>query len=249
MALGQHLERVLSARAITSNTSRDELVRDVLVEQVAHRVHEDHPRPAPAQRLLEPLGPQPQVEALLVGVARHAAPALGERLGVAVRAAGRDLRAARHRVPGRLGPLDRAPVSHIATVLRHVLGTPSSPSSPRHRGGLVSRGAGADDDLASRRVADLDARGARLPASARPGDQRERCDARRSRARALVCACYATCAHECDVRGCARCAMMCMGTRFRTDSSRSSDVDSRSALRRRGCGSGSGRDGRSPGPR
>ena len=76
-----------SARSMTSNTSRDVLVGNVLVEEVAHRVDEDHPRPPPAERLLEPLGPEPEVEALLVGVARHAAEPLGERLGVAVGAA------------------------------------------------------------------------------------------------------------------------------------------------------------------
>jgi hypothetical protein len=46
----------------------------------------------------------------LVRMPWDAAPALGERLGVTVRAARRDLVTARDRVPGRLSPLDRAAV-------------------------------------------------------------------------------------------------------------------------------------------
>jgi hypothetical protein len=64
----------------------------------------------PLQRLLQPLRPELQRETLLVGVPRDATPALGERLGVTVRAARRDLLATRHRVPGRLRPLDCAVV-------------------------------------------------------------------------------------------------------------------------------------------
>ena len=59
------------------------------------------------QRQLEALRPEAQVEALLVGMAGHAAEALGERERVAVVAAGRDLGAAGDRVPRRVGPLDR----------------------------------------------------------------------------------------------------------------------------------------------
>ena len=44
---------------------------------------------------VERIGNQPQVEPLLERVTGHAAEPLGERLGVAVLAAGRDLRAAR----------------------------------------------------------------------------------------------------------------------------------------------------------
>ena len=92
--------------------ARDVVERDALVEEVAHRVDEDHPRLAPRERQLQPLGPEAQVEALLVGVTGHAAEPLRERLGVAVRAAGRHLVAARDRVPRRVRPLDRARRSH-----------------------------------------------------------------------------------------------------------------------------------------
>lgn len=53
-------------------------------------------------------GHKTKVEALLEGVARDAAEALREALGVAVRAARTDLGASEHRVPGGVGPLDRA---------------------------------------------------------------------------------------------------------------------------------------------
>ncbi len=76
----------------------------------AHRVDEDHPRPRPLQRLLQALWPELERKPLLVGVPRDAAPALGERLGVTVRATRRHLVATRHRVPGRLSPLGRAVV-------------------------------------------------------------------------------------------------------------------------------------------
>ena len=45
-------------------------------------------------------------------MARHAAEPLGERLGVAVSAAGADLRAAPDGVPGRVRPLDRGRLCH-----------------------------------------------------------------------------------------------------------------------------------------
>jgi len=64
----------------------------------------------PFQRLLQPLWPELQRKPLLVGVPRDAAPALGKRLRLAMRAAGRDLVAPGHRVPGRLRPLDCAVV-------------------------------------------------------------------------------------------------------------------------------------------
>ncbi len=40
------------------------VVRDVLVEEIAHRVDEDDPRLFPLQRVLEAAGPEPEVERL-----------------------------------------------------------------------------------------------------------------------------------------------------------------------------------------
>ena len=92
----------------------DELLRDPFVEEVAHRIDEDQPRALPTQRLLQPGRPDAKVEPLLVGMAGDPAPALSERLGVAVSAAGRHLVAPGHGVPRRLRPLDRAAVSHAS---------------------------------------------------------------------------------------------------------------------------------------
>src|ERR1700684_1604514 len=112
VALGQDLERMPVGLSHDLEDPLDIGVRNALVEEVAHRVDEDHPRTRPLQWLLQPLRPELELKALLVGVSRDAPPALGECLGVAVRAPGRDLVAARYRVPGRLSPLDRALVSH-----------------------------------------------------------------------------------------------------------------------------------------
>lgn len=91
----------------------DELVRNILVEQVAHRVHEHTPWLAPFERLGQFLRHQPQVEPLLVRMPRHAAPALSKRLGVAMRATRTYLRAATDRVPGGIGPFDLAVLTHL----------------------------------------------------------------------------------------------------------------------------------------
>ena len=112
MPLCEDLKRMPLGAAHHVEDVLHKLVGDVLVEQVAHRVHEDHPRPLPTQRLVEPFRPEPKVESLLVGVTRDTAPSLGECFGVAVGAARRDLVAACDRVPGGLGPFDRTSVSH-----------------------------------------------------------------------------------------------------------------------------------------
>ena len=68
----------------------------------------------PLQRLPQPPWPELERKTLLVRMPRDAAPALGERLRITVRAARRDLLATRHRIPGRLSPLDCAVVGHPA---------------------------------------------------------------------------------------------------------------------------------------
>src|SRR5205823_2935574 len=85
---------------------------DPLVEKVAHRVHEDHSRAAPLQRLAQALRPQAEVEPLLVMMAANAAPPLGEGLRVTVGAPRAHLIATGDRVPRRLCPLDRRRLRH-----------------------------------------------------------------------------------------------------------------------------------------
>ena len=91
--------------------------RHVVVEQIAHRVHEDRLRRAPPKRELQYLRLQGEVEPVLVVRLPRRLQPLRPPLGAAVLAARADLRAARHRIPRRLGPLDRGP-------LRHQAGTP-----------------------------------------------------------------------------------------------------------------------------
>src|SRR4051812_10317664 len=63
-------------------------------------------------------------------MAGNAAPALGEGLRVAVGASWRDLRAAGDRIPGRLGPLDRAVVGHVRRLIGLLRMVPCSARSP-----------------------------------------------------------------------------------------------------------------------
>jgi hypothetical protein len=86
--------------------ARDKFVRDFLVKEIAHGIHEDHSRLPPPERLLQPLGPQGQIKSGLKGMARRATKALRKSLGVTVVAPGADLGAAGYRIPRRIGPLD-----------------------------------------------------------------------------------------------------------------------------------------------
>ncbi len=72
----------------------DVLERHVLVEEVAHRVDEDCLRLLPSQRELEHVRLQRQLEAVAVVRLTHRLQSLRHALGVAVLAAGANLRAA-----------------------------------------------------------------------------------------------------------------------------------------------------------
>ena len=86
-----------------------------LMEQVAHRIDEDHTWFLPPRWLRETRRPQAQVEPLLVGVALDSTPPLGEPLRVAVVAPRSDLRAAGHGVPSRVRPLDGRCLCHLGS--------------------------------------------------------------------------------------------------------------------------------------
>src|SRR5689334_21840688 len=86
--------------------------RNALMEYIAHRVDEDHPRPLPFERLAESRWPQAQIKALLIRTAGDPTPTVGEGFGVAVSASRRHLLAARHLIPRRFSPLDRTVVCH-----------------------------------------------------------------------------------------------------------------------------------------
>src|SRR5216683_2807449 len=86
--------------------------RDVLVEEVRHRVDEDEAGALPPQRNGQALRPELQIEALLIGMPRHAAKAFSEGLCVTVCAAWTHLVAAGDRVPSGVRPFNPAVVGH-----------------------------------------------------------------------------------------------------------------------------------------
>lgn len=99
----------------------DVLDRHVLVKEVAHRVHEDRLRLPPPKGQLQHVRLEGEREPVPIIRLPHRLQPLGHPLGVAVLAPGTDLVTPRHRVPGRLRPLDFRSVSH---------GQPSCGSSP-----------------------------------------------------------------------------------------------------------------------
>ena len=103
--LGENLERVARRSCHDTEHAGHEVVRHLVGvhEQVGHAVDEHSPGFAPLQGLLQPVRPQPHVEALLKRVLWHTAPPLGERPGVAVIAAFGYFAAPGGRVPGRAG--------------------------------------------------------------------------------------------------------------------------------------------------
>src|SRR2546430_4191796 len=63
--LRENLEGVTPRLEHHSEHLFDEAVGNLLMEKVAHRVHEDHSRSLPPTRRVEAARPQPQVETLL----------------------------------------------------------------------------------------------------------------------------------------------------------------------------------------
>jgi DNA invertase Pin-like site-specific DNA recombinase len=105
-ALGLHLINMPIRVLHGIEDTVDERAANILVKEVAHRIHEDHARLLPKQRLTEPCRPKFQVETLLVRMIRYTSPAFCKTLGVAVIAPETDLRAACYRVPSRVRPFD-----------------------------------------------------------------------------------------------------------------------------------------------
>src|SRR5579872_6176131 len=95
-------------------------IRNRFVEKIAHRIHENRFLRAPLEWLRQLLGHESQIEALFVRMAWDPSKAFGESFGVAVFAAGADLRAASHRIPGRVGPFNRRVLRHHRS-LRYLL--------------------------------------------------------------------------------------------------------------------------------
>jgi hypothetical protein len=79
--------------------------RHRLMKKIAHRVDKNHAGLFPVERLHEAFRPDGEIKTVFEGVSRHAAEAFGEAGGIAIIAAGTDLCATGHGVPGRIGPL------------------------------------------------------------------------------------------------------------------------------------------------
>ena len=105
-ALGQHLVHVPVRALHRIKHPINERPVNVLVEKVAHRIDENHPRPLPLARLLKPRRPQRQVEALLIRMTDDATPAFRKARRIAIVTPGSDLGATRHRVPSRIRPFN-----------------------------------------------------------------------------------------------------------------------------------------------
>src|SRR5262245_26706166 len=84
----------------------NEFIRNALMEQIAHRVHEDDLWLSPTQWQVQASVSQCQVESDFIWMARHASKSFRETFRVAVITARRDLSTTRNRVPCRLCPLN-----------------------------------------------------------------------------------------------------------------------------------------------
>lgn len=84
----------------------DESVRHIIMKEVAHGIYEDEFAALPLEWLPESLRTELEIEATFVRVSRNTPEPLRKSLGVAVRATGADLGAARDGIPRGLGPFD-----------------------------------------------------------------------------------------------------------------------------------------------
>ena len=125
------------ALLIASNTLLDECNGDPLVEQVAHRVHEDPARFFPPRGKRQQLGVHRRLESVSVARLPHGEQSRRHSFRIAVQAAFADLRAAGHRVPGTFRPFD--PVSarvhslRICWAILTATGAPLSFAAAKHR--------------------------------------------------------------------------------------------------------------------
>src|SRR5215212_4849569 len=103
MALGENLEDVPRTLRHYPEDLLQKVEWHLLVEQVAHRVHEHPARLAPPPRLFQAF----RVEGKIEAVGEVLAEALGDGFGVAVLAAGAHFVAADCRIPGLVCPLYR----------------------------------------------------------------------------------------------------------------------------------------------
>src|SRR5271157_837760 len=111
-SLGQNLIRVPVGFHHDIDNGGDVLVAHALMEQVAHRIHEDHSLARPAKWFSELVGNQSQIKSPLIGMPRHTPESFGERLGVAMSASRTDLGTPTNGVPSCVSPFDLRAVAH-----------------------------------------------------------------------------------------------------------------------------------------
>lgn len=112
-ALRQHLIGVSRRGVHRKPHFLDELVRYVLVKQVAHTVDEHATWLLPVVRLLKSLRSKNEIKSSLKVMAGDTAPPLRECLGVAMITTRRNFRATRDGIPRCIGPLDRTICTHL----------------------------------------------------------------------------------------------------------------------------------------
>jgi hypothetical protein len=106
-------------RAHHTSDGYNVLDRDILVKQVTHGIDNDPAWPVPAEWVAKFLGREAQVEAVLERMPGNSSEALGKSLGVTVQTPRTYLRAASHRIPRRVGPLDLGVVAHSIVLTAH----------------------------------------------------------------------------------------------------------------------------------
>jgi hypothetical protein len=99
-----------------AENGRYEMIGNVTVKEVRHRIDKDSAWLSPAKRQFQALGPEPEVEPLHKGMTPHSSKSFGESLGIAVIATRANLRATRHRVPACVGPFNARTIAHVLTL-------------------------------------------------------------------------------------------------------------------------------------
>lgn len=89
-----------------ANDILDVGIGDVGLEKIAHAVDENRSGNSPLKRLGKLIRDQPEIEALLIGMALHSTEPFGKGLGITVLAAWADFGAAAKGIPRRVGPFD-----------------------------------------------------------------------------------------------------------------------------------------------
>src|SRR5581483_6398225 len=106
---------------------------NVVVEQVAHGVDEDHLRPTPAPRHIEQVRMQGYFKTIAVTVSPHCLKTTGHTFCIAVLATLADLGTSRHGIPGHLRPLNVRLCRHTSSQASRVSSSLAFPVETRSK--------------------------------------------------------------------------------------------------------------------